>query len=302
MLDFWFSVLEQGLLFAVMVLGVYITYKILDFPDLTVDGSFPLGAAVMAASLVKGNSPIIGVFLAFVAGMLAGGVTGFLHVKLKITNLLSGILVMIGLYSINIRIMGRANVPLFQHQTLFTGTIPSLLIILLFVLCSKILLDLFLKTKFGFLIKATGDNPQLVTSLGIPLGVIKIIALMISNGFVALSGALVAQHQSFADVGMGSGVVVMGLASIILGEVLLRKIPLIAPTTMAIVGSILYKLSIACALKLKFPSTDLKLITAVIVIAALSMNQTAEFLNPQNWFKKEEGFIVKNTEPMQNIL
>lgn len=302
MMDFWISVLEQGLLFSVMVLGVYITYKILDFPDLTVDGSFPLGAAVMAASLVKGFHPGVGMFFAFVAGMLAGGATGFLHVKLKITNLLSGILVMIGLYSINLRIMmGKANIPLFQEKTLFTGKWPALFIIFLFAICSKILLDLFLKTKFGFLIKAAGDNPQLVTSLGIPLGAIKIVALMIANGMVALSGALVAQHQSFSDVGMGSGIIVMGLASIIFGEALLRKVPVIVPTTMAIVGSILYKLSIAFALKLGFPPTDLKLITALIVVAALSVNQTAGMMNLRKWFKKEGASVVTNTKPMQNL-
>ncbi|WP_053955406.1 ABC transporter permease [Inediibacterium massiliense] len=272
-MEFWVNILEQGLLFGIMVLGVYITYKILDFPDLSVDGTFPLGAAVTAAALTKGIDPIFSMILSVIAGMIGGFVTGYLHVKLKITNLLSGILVMIGLYSINLRIMGKANVPLFNQKTIFSIGIKPIWIILLFALCIKLLLDIFLKTKFGFLLKATGDNPQLVTSLGIDIGFTKIVGLMFSNGLVALSGSLAAQYQNFSDIGMGTGIVVMGLASIIFGEAVLSKISFILPTTMALVGSILYKMSMAFALRLNFPPTDLKLITAVIVALALALNE-----------------------------
>ncbi|QXM06935.1 ABC transporter permease [Crassaminicella indica] len=285
-MSFWLNILEQGLLFGVMVLGVYITYKILDFPDLSVDGSFPLGAAVTAALLVIDINPFAATAASFIAGMIAGGVTGYLHVKFKITNLLSGILVMIGLYSVNLRIMGKANVPLFNKQTIFSSSLESIWIIFIFAILLKLLLDFFLKTKFGFVVKATGDNPQLVTSLGIDIGRIKIIALMLSNGLVALSGSLVAQYQRFSDVGMGTGIIVMGLASIIFGEAIFKRVPLIVPTTMALLGSILYKTSTAFALKLGFPPTDLKLITAIIVVIALAVNQG------KNPFKGKKLFSI----------
>lgn len=272
-MNFWLTILEQGLIFGVMTLGVYITYKILDFPDLTVDGSFPLGAAVTASLLKVGVNPILATLLSFGAGMLAGMMTGILHAKLKITNLLSGILVMTGLYSINLRIMGKANIPLFQEQTIYSNSLIPIYTIVFIAILMKFALDLFLKTKLGFLIKATGDNHQLVTSFGIDKGMMKIIALMLSNGFVALSGAMMAQHQRFADIGMGSGVIVMGLAAIIFGETVLKKIPFISVTTMAFGGSILYKASVALALKSKFPATDLNLITAIIVVAALGVRK-----------------------------
>lgn len=301
MASFWLSILEQGLIFGIMVLGVYITYKILDFPDLSVDGSFPLGAAVAASSLVLGIHPLLATILAFGAGMVAGGITGYLHVKFKITNLLSGILVMIGLYSINLRIMGKANVPLFNQQTIFSNPLQPIFIIILFAFCVKFGLDIFLKTKFGFLIKATGDNPQLVTALGIDIGMTKIIALMISNGLVALSGALVAQYQRFSDVGMGSGIIVMGLASIIFGEAMLKRVPLIVPTTMALVGSILYKTSTAFALKLGLPPTDLKLITAVIVVSALALNQKKFHFKGKNLFFMGGDTHVADTKSIKNL-
>lgn len=274
MLDFWLSVLEQGLLFSIMVIGVYITYKILDFPDLSVDGSFPLGASVTAFALIHGVNPFVACFLSFLAGCASGAVTGILHVKLKITNILSGILVMIALYSINLRVMGKANIPLFNIKTIFISSVPPVVIIAIFALAVKLLLDLFLKTKFGFLLRATGDNAQLITSLGINISHTKLVGLMVSNGFVALSGAMMAQYQGFSDVGMGSGTIVMGLASIILGETLFRKVPFMLVTTMAILGSILYKASVAAALRLGLPPTDLKLITAVIVVLILALNQT----------------------------
>lgn len=300
-MDFWLSVLNQGLIFGVMVLGVYITYKILDFPDLSIDGSFPLGAAVTASSLVLNINPILATLLAALSGIIAGGITGFLHVKLKITNLLSGILVMIGLYSVNLRIMGKANIPLFNQKTIFSYNLNPFFIILLFALIMKFILDVFLKTKFGFLVRATGDNPKLVTSLGIDIGITKIIALMVSNGLVALSGSLVAQYQKFSDVGMGTGIIVMGLASIILGEAIFKRISFIVPTTMALLGSILYKLSTAFALRLGFPPTDLKLITSIIVITALGIHQGKNPFKGKKLFASGGDSIVKNTESIENL-
>ncbi|MBU3092651.1 ABC transporter permease [Clostridium sp. CF011] len=266
------NILEQGFIFAIMAIGVYITYRILDFPDLSVDGTFALGAAVTAAALVKGVNPFISLILAFISGIMAGGITGILHVKLKITNLLSGILVMIGLYSINLRIMGKANVPLFSQSTIFSNDISPVIIIALFAILAKIVLDLFLNTKLGFILRATGDNSQMVTSLGIDIGTIKILGLMLSNGLVAVSGSMMAQYQRFSDVGMGTGIIVMGLASVILGEAIFKKTSWMLPTTTAILGSILYKGSISLALNLGLPPTDLKLITCIIVIFALSLN------------------------------
>lgn len=269
--NFWIGVLEQGLLFSIMALGVYITYKILDFPDLSVDGTFPLGASVTALLLVKGANPILACMISLCAGMAAGFVTGVLNVKFKITNLLSGILVMIGLYSVNLRIMGKANTPLFNAKTIFSGDIPSVFVILALALIVKIVLDLLFKTKFGFILKATGDNQNMVTSLGIDIGMIKIIGIMLSNGLVALAGSVMAQYQRFSDVGMGSGVIVMGLASIIMGETILKALPFRFGTACALFGSLLYKASIAMALKAGLPPTDLKLITSVIVITALAV-------------------------------
>lgn len=272
MSNFYVSILEQGLIFGVMVLGVYITYKILDFPDLSVEGSFPLGAAITASCMMDGMNPYAAALISMLGGAAAGAATGFLHVRLKITNLLSGILVMIGLYSINLRIMGKANVPLFNKDTMFSEIAPVVAVAALFALCAKLCLDLFLKTKFGFLLIATGDNPELVTSLGMSTGMTKMAGLMISNGLVALSGSMMAQYQRFSDVGMGQGVIVMGLASVIFGEALFGRFSFVPPTTAALTGSILYRACIAIALKLGFPATDLKLITSIIVIVALTLN------------------------------
>lgn len=266
------NILEQGLIFSIMAIGVYITYRILDFPDLSVEGTFPLGAATAAVCLMNGINPFIACLLAFISGSIGGVITGLLHVKLKITNLLSGILVMIALYSINLRIMGKSNIPLFGKDTIFTAVSNPIIIIAIFALASKVILDLFLKTKLGFILKATGDNEQLVTSLGVNKNMIKIVGLMISNGLVALSGAIMAQYQGFADVGMGTGIVVMGLAAVIIGESILKKVNIVKGTTMAILGSVIYKAIIAIALELGFQPTDLKLVTVIIVVIALSLN------------------------------
>ncbi|MEG0642133.1 MAG: ABC transporter permease [Clostridium sp.] len=271
-MSFIISVLEQGLIYGVVSLGVYITYKILDFPDLSVDGSFPLGAGLTALCLTLGINPYLSMLLAFIAGALGGLLTAILHVKFKISNLLSGILVMLALYSITLRVMGgKPNISLYNEKTVFVDGTSKLFVIVIIVIICKILLDLFLKTKLGFMLISSGDNPQLVTSLGVNKGFVITIGLMISNGLVALGGSLIAQQNGFADSAMGVGTIVIGLASIILGTSLFKKARFISVTTITIIGAILYKLVIGAAMVYSDPS-DLKLITATIVVIALAFN------------------------------
>ena len=286
-MDFIVNIIEQAGIFGIMAIGVYITYSILDFPDLSVDGSFPLGGAVAAALIVVGVNPWIATFLALIAGAGAGWMTGFLHVKCKITNLLSGILVMIGLYSINLRVMGQSNVPLLNNKTVFSTGIPKVIIIVVLAIAVKVAIDLFFKTKMGYILKTTGDNPQLVTSLGVDLGKTKIMGLMTANALVALSGAIMVQNQRFADVNMGTGTIVMGLASIIIGQSIFKKVSALKVTTIVLIGSIVYRGSVALALYLRFPPNDLKLITAVIVVVAITINN--------NDFSFKE-FLIKRRE------
>ncbi len=298
-MDLIINILEQGLIFSLMALGVYITYKILDFPDLSVDGTFALGASVTAALLVKDINPVVATSVSIIAGCIAGIATGILHVKFKITNLLSGILVMTALYSVNLRIMGKSNIPLFNQNTVFNINIESIFIIAIIAFLAKTSLDVFLRTKLGFTLRACGDNEKLITSLGIDIGNIKIIGLMISNGLVAFSGSLLAQYQGFSDVTMGSGIIVMGLASVIFGEAVLKKFSFIKTTTMAVIGSILYKLSTALALKIGFNPSDLKLITALIVIVAIASNNSRFKLNIN--FIKRGDRNDSNKKFIQNI-
>lgn len=263
------SILEQGLIFAVLSLGVYITYKILDFPDLTVDGSIVLGASVVATLITKDINPLLSTIIAICSGALAGFATGILHVYLNINNILSGILVSISLYSVNLRIMKRSNLPIFKYQTLLNDY--KLLTLILIVVIIKILLDLFLKTKLGTLLRITGDNPHLITSLGVDISKIKILGLMLSNALVAFSGALLAQYQRFADINSGTGIMVMGLASVIIGEAIL-KFKWIKLTTIAIIGAIIYKFIQALTLQLGLNANDFKLITALTLISVLGIN------------------------------
>lgn len=270
------NVLEQGLLFSIVGIAVYITYKILDFPDMSVDGTFPMGAAICAALLVKGVNPWISILVAAVGGGIAGAITGFLHVKLKIDNLMAGILMMIGLYSINLRIMGKANIPLFNVRNIFKSSIPAIAIILVMLFVVKLLLDLYMKTKSGFLLIAVGDNEQVVSSLGVNKNLVKVLGLAISNALASMAGALTAQYQGFSDVGMGTGTVVMGLAAVIIGCSLFEKISFLKATTLAILGAIIYKAAIAIVLKygaiIGLTANDLKLMTAIIVVIALCSN------------------------------
>lgn len=268
--------LEQSLIFAFMVLGLYISYKILDFPDLTVDGSFSLGASVVAISLVNGIDPIIAMILACIAGSLAGFITGYIHVKYNITNLLSGIIVMSGLYSINLRIMGRSNIPLFNVNTMFTSG-NSLLKIIILLIVVKLILDFTLKTKFGFALRAMGDNEVLLISLGINEKNIKIIGLMLANSLVAFSGGVLAQYQGFSDIGMGTGTIITGLASIIIGESIFKERKFINMTLLVILGSVIYKFIISVTLTMGMNPGDLKLITSIIVIAIMGSKNIKKF-------------------------
>ena len=265
------SVVTQSLILAIMAIGVYITFKILDFPDMTADGSYTMGAAISAAALAGGLNPLVGVLLAVVGGALAGIVTGLLHIKVKISNLLSGILTMGMLYSINLRIMGKSNIPLFTFPNLFKGNIPPVVIALVFVLIAKILLDLFLETGLGYTLKGVGDNEQMIKSLGINIGNIKILGLMISNALIALSGALMAQFQGFADVTMGIGTLVLGIATIIIGLTLFKKIRAVKATTAILIGAFIYQFTSYFALNLGMLSTDLKLISSLVIVAFLAV-------------------------------
>ncbi|WP_294371193.1 ABC transporter permease [uncultured Clostridium sp.] len=275
-MDVLINILEQGLLFSIVAIAVYITYKILDFPDMSVDGTFPMGAAISAALLVKGVNPWISILVAAGGGAIAGTITGLLHVKLKIDNLMAGILMMIGLYSINLRIMGKANVPLFNVDNIFKLNVPAIVLIAVALIVIKILLDLYLKTKSGFLLIAVGDNEQVVSSLGVNKDFIKVLGLLISNALAATAGAITAQYQGFADVGMGTGTVVMGLAAVIIGTSLFEKVTFIKATTLSIIGAIIYKGAIAIVLKygavIGLTANDLKLMTAIIVVVALCSN------------------------------
>ena len=263
------ATIEQSLIFAIMVLGVYISFRILNFPDMTVDGTFPLGAAISAKLLTLGVNPYLTLLVALIAGAAAGAITGLIHVKLKVKDLLAGILVMTALYSVNLRVMGKSNIPLFEEDNIFNTEYSMMITIAVLILISKFFLDYLLKTKFGFALKALGDNENLIVSLGLNEEKYKIYGLMIANAFVAFSGAVLAQYQGFADVGMGTGIIVIGLASIIIGDTLFGKRRRLAGTTIVIIGSILYRGVIALTLSMGMDASDLKLITSVIVIIIL---------------------------------
>lgn len=280
------GVLEEGLIYAVMALGVYITYKILDFPDLSVDGTYPLGAAVTAALIMKGVHPVATLFLSFLAGALAGSITGFIHVKLKARDLLAGIIVMTALYSINLRIAGRANLPIFSKENIFENgfwetvvpeaLMPCLEVIILcvIVLVCKILLDLYLNTRSGYLLRATGDNDVLVTSLAKDKGMVRILGLAIANGFVALAGSIYCQHSGFFEISTGTGTMVICLASVIIGTKLLKRFSLVKATTAVIIGSIVYKACVSFAISRGMAASDLKLITSVLFLGILVISSS----------------------------
>jgi putative ABC transport system permease protein len=271
--------LEQGLAYGLVALGIVISFRILAFPDLTVDGSFPLGASVVARLIMEGVPPIYGIGLAIIAGFLAGCCTGLLNTRLKINSLLAGILMMTILYTFNLRIMGRSNIQLLTVETFLTPLenlevnrfIPIIAFFFVVTVGVKLLSDLFFHTQLGFAMRATGDNEQMIRTLGVNTDNMTVLGLGISNAFVALSGALVAQDQGFSDVGMGIGMIVAGLASIIIGEALIGKQSVPRMTLAAIIGSIIYKFIIAIGLRLGLAPTDLKMATGVMVILALGI-------------------------------
>lgn len=288
-----FGAVSQGLLWGIMALGVYITFKILDFADMTCDGSFALGGCVSAVFVVTFHwNPFLSLIAALVAGGIAGGVTGILHTKLKIPAILSGILTMISLYSINLRIMGQANTPINTRAkgtdtivTLITNLLPeeirknsntntfiTMIIGLVFVILCIAILYWFFGTEAGSALRATGNNEAMIRALGVNTDKMKIIGLVIGNALVGLSGALVVQSQKVADVGMGQGTIVIGLASIVIGEVFLgRKLNFAVKLSFTIIGSIIYRIIVAVVLQLGLESSDLKMLTAIIVAIALSV-------------------------------
>lgn len=270
---------EQGLVYAIVALGIVMSFRILAFPDLTVDGSFALGGAVVARLIAEGLPPIYAIMLAIISGFVAGCCTGLLNTRLKINSLLAGILMMTILYSVNLRIMGRSNIQLLTVNTLLTPLenldvnrfIPIIAFFFLVTFSVKFLTDMFFHTQIGFAMRATGDNEQMIRSLGVNTDNITVLGLGIANAFVALSGSLVAQDQGFSDIGMGIGMIVAGLAAIIIGETLIGKRTVARMTLAAIVGSVIYKLIIAIGLRLGLAPTDLKMATGVMVILALGI-------------------------------
>ncbi len=273
--------LEQGLIFAVLAIGVFITYKILDFPDMSVEGTFPLGAFIFAKFITNGFNPITSTIFAFIFGSLAGIITYFLHIKMKMASLLAGILTMTILYSVNLRINSKrinskANIPLYNNSSIFDYG-NKIVVLVIIVLIIKILMDLFLKTEIGYLLIATGDNETLVKSLGVSCDKFKLLGLVLSNGIVAISGALMAQSQGFSDINMGTSIIVSALASIIIGDTILKRSTKIKGTTRAILGATSYKLIGGFAIDLGFAPTDLKAISAAIVIIFIGYNNMSLF-------------------------
>lgn len=279
-MDFVITIVEQGLIYGILALGVYITYKILDFPDLTTDGSFPLGAAVTAALITKGVNPYLTLLAAFAVGALAGVCTGLIHVKGKVRDLLSGIIMMTALWTINLRIAGTSNVPLFSKETIFKNSflenlIPesiqpytTLIVVVILTVITKLILDFYMNSRSGFLLRAVGDNDKLVTALAKDEGNMKILGLAIANGLIALSGSIFCQEERVFEISMGTGAVVIGLASVIIGTSFFRGFSFMKATTAVILGSILYKACTAIAMR-NFEPQDMKFITAALFLIVL---------------------------------
>ncbi|AQV93663.1 MULTISPECIES: ABC transporter permease [Cupriavidus] len=281
--------LEIGLIFSLVALGVLISFRILNFPDLTVDGSFPLGGAVAATLIAAGQDPFVATAAAIVAGALAGFITGWLNVRLKIMDLLASILMMIALYSVNLRIMGRPNVPLITEPTLFTILQPEWLpdyvlrplVLFVVVVVAKVGLDWFFSSQLGLAMRATGANPRMARAQGIPTGRATLAGMALSNALVALAGALFAQTQGGSDISMGIGTIVIGLAAVIIGETILPARRLIWTTLAVVLGAILYRFFIALALNSDFiglKAQDLNLVTAALVTIALVLPATRKKL------------------------
>lgn len=291
-MDFLITILEQGLIYGILGLGVYITYKILDFPDLTADGSFPLGAAVTAALIGRGVNPYLTLPAAFLAGALAGTCTGLIHVKGKVRDLLSGIIMMTALWTINLRIAGTSNVPLFSKETIFKNsflekTVPeniapyiTILVIAVLTVLTKLILDFYMSSKSGFLLRAVGDNEKLVTALAKDQGNTKILGLAIANGLIALAGCIFCQEERVFEISMGTGAIVIGLASVIIGTGFFRNLRFMKATTAVLIGSVFYKACTAVAMR-NFEPMDMKLVTAVLflIVLLISMERKKKVKN-----------------------
>jgi putative ABC transport system permease protein len=291
MLTSIYGAISLGLILSLMALGVYITFRILDFPDLTVDGSFATGGAISAIMITQGYNPWIATLGALAGGLIAGACTGVLHTKGKINGLLAGILMMIALYSINIRIMGKPNVSVVNLPTLISpfhkpiGLYIAVLFVAIIVI--KLLLDAFLKTDLGLALRATGDNARMIRSFGSNTDTTIIIGVSLSNGLVAVSGALMAQDGGYADTTMGVGMIVIGLASVIIGEAIFGARTVFIATLAVIFGSILYRIVVAFALRVPWlEASDLKLITALIVIVALVLPTIQRAMKQKNLARK----------------
>lgn len=281
MWDILIGVIEQGLIYGIMALGIYISYKILDFPDLSADGTFPLGGAITAALLLKGVNPWLCLLAAFAGGCIAGAFTGFLHVKLKIKDLLAGILTMTALYSVNYRIAGAPNQFLMGEKTIFSlpETVPQwfynyryVIIVFIIAVVVKILLDWYLSTKAGFLLRSVGDNEGLVITMAKSPSSVKVIGLSLANGLVALAGALSAQRSMQFDITSGTGTMVMGLAAVIIGITVFKKVSFVKLTTGVLFGMIVYKGCITLAINSGMQSSDTNLIITVLFIITLLLN------------------------------
>ncbi|MCY9657854.1 ABC transporter permease [Paenibacillus chondroitinus] len=298
MMDSMSGAVELGLLYALMALGVYITFRILDFPDLTVDGSFTTGGAIAAIMISHGYSPLLACLAAFAGGLAAGACTGLLHTKGKINGLLSGILMMIALYSINMRIMGKPNISLLGSDTMFTSISPiavGFLVVILF----KLLLDGFLHTDLGLSLRATGDNARMIRSFGANTDNTTILGVSLSNGLVALSGAMIAQQSGFADISMGIGMIVIGLASVIIGEAIFGSQSVFRATLAAVLGSIVYRIVVALALRVEWlNASDLKLITAIIVIIALVLPSVQRSVRQKATAKRRSAELIARAVQM----
>ncbi|WP_010281796.1 ABC transporter permease [Bacillus timonensis] len=325
-----FGAFESGIIYAIMAIGVYLSFRILDFPDLTVDGSFVTGAAVSAILITNGVNPFIATLLALVAGFIAGSITGLLHTVGRINALLSGILMMIALYSINLRIMGKSNVSLLNIDTAFTNvsnvsaslgldsffnsiltatglgeSLPKTWGILIFMIvvtfAIKLLIDLFLRTEIGLAIRATGDNKKMISSFSANTNLMTILGLGLSNALVAFSGSLIAQQGGFADVGMGIGMIVIGLASVIIGEALFGAKTIARATIAVIGGAIIYRIVVSLALRVEFLQPgDMKLITAIIVIIALVLPKVLEGTKEKSRrAKRQQQLVQSNNVPSE---
>lgn len=291
----------QGILWGIMALGVYITFRLLDFADLTVDGSFATGAAISSALILMGANPYLTVLAALIVGFLAGAVTGFFNTVCKIPPILAGILSQIGLYSINLMIMGKSNIPLMNESTCFSwltdhipamgwitpGYLSVICVGILFVIATIALLYWFFGTELGASVRATGNNPNMVRANGVSTNMTTMIALMLSNGLIAMSGALVCQQQGYADVKMGIGAIVMALASIVIGETIFgRKGGFLRRLISIVVGSILYRIIVSLVLQLGLNPDNLKLFTALLVAAALSIPVVLEHRAQTSAYKR----------------